>query len=135
MYKNILVPIDPSHQERHDIAFDMAQHLAADGAKITALTVVEHLPSYVGASAMMLELDDRIKKNVTDALAEFSSGRDVETAILHGPPGSEIVQYAKDKDIDCIVIASHKPGFGDFLLGSTAARVVRHAQCCVHVLR
>ena len=40
MYKNILVPIDPSHQERHEEAFKMARLLSDDsGAKITALTV------------------------------------------------------------------------------------------------
>ncbi|WP_170501927.1 universal stress protein, partial [Ruegeria atlantica] len=37
--------------------------------------------------------------------------------------------------IDCIVLASHKPGMKDFFLGSTAALVVRHARCSVHVLR
>ncbi len=37
--------------------------------------------------------------------------------------------------VDCIVIGSHKPGLSDYLLGSTAARVVRHAPCAVHVYR
>ena len=36
---------------------------------------------------------------------------------------------------DAIVIASHRPDLSDYLLGSTAARVVRHAQCTVLVLR
>jgi nucleotide-binding universal stress UspA family protein len=33
------------------------------------------------------------------------------------------------------VIASHRPGMADLLIGSTAAQVVRHAPCAVHVLR
>ena len=40
-----------------------------------------------------------------------------------------------ETDTDCVVIASHRPGLQDYLLGSTAARVVRHAACSVHVLR
>ena len=136
MYKNILVPIDPSHQERHEPAFQMATLLAGEsGATVTALTVVEPIPAYVGIASMMPELDSQIRENVTESLASFASGKDVKTAILHGAPGTEIVEYAKDNDVDCIVISSHKPGFGDFLLGSTAARVVRHALCSVHVLR
>lgn len=136
MYKNILVPIDPSHQERHEEAFKMARLLSDDsGAKITALTVVEPIPAYVGIAAMMPEMDSKIRENVTEELKTFAAGKDVETVILHGAPGTEIVEYAKENDVDCIVVFSHKPGFGDFLLGSTAARVVRHATCAVHVMR
>ncbi len=35
----------------------------------------------------------------------------------------------------CIIVASHKPNVGDYLLGTTAARVVRHATCSVFVVR
>ena len=136
MYKNILVPIDPGHKARHEQAFKMATALSDEtGAKITALTVVEPLPAYIGVAAVIPDLDSEIRENVTTALAEFVAGKDIETVILHGVPGTVIVDYAKENGVDCIVIASHKPGFGDFLLGSTAARVVRHAPCGVHVLR
>ncbi len=136
MYKNILVPIDISHQERHEIAVTMARVLAdPEGAKVTALSVVEPIPAYVGISGMIPDFDIQVKTTVRESLESFASGQDVETVVLHGSPGTEIVEYAKETDVDCIVIASHKPGFGDFLLGSTAARVVRHATCSVHVLR
>ena len=39
------------------------------------------------------------------------------------------------QDADVIVIASHDPGLADYLLGSVAARVVRHAHCSVLVVR
>ncbi len=135
MYANILVPIDPSHKDRHDGAFEMAKLLGGDGAKITALTVVEPIPAYVGIGGILPEIDAQVNKNVGEALAAFAEGRDVETVILRGSPGTQIVEYAKQKGVDCIVISSHQPGFGDFLLGSTAARVVRHAHCGVHVIR
>ncbi|WP_245271088.1 universal stress protein [Hoeflea phototrophica] len=50
-------------------------------------------------------------------------------------PGSTIVEYAAAHEIDCIIIASHRPGLQDCFLGSTASRVVRHAKCAVHVIR
>ncbi|MBT8411941.1 MAG: universal stress protein, partial [Octadecabacter sp.] len=43
--------------------------------------------------------------------------------------------FATDNSIDCIIMASHQPGLEDYFLGSTAARVVRHAKCSVHVIR
>ncbi|MET0093936.1 MAG: universal stress protein [Sedimenticola sp.] len=30
---------------------------------------------------------------------------------------------------------AHRPGLSDFFLGSTAARIMRYANCSVHVLR
>ncbi len=35
----------------------------------------------------------------------------------------------------CIIVASHKPNVGDDLLGTTAARVVRHAAGSVFAVR
>ena len=59
----------------------------------------------------------------------------VTAEIIKGHTYRTIIDYSTDHDIDCIVIGSHKPGFSDYLLGSTAARVVRHAPCAVHVHR
>jgi universal stress protein F len=58
-----------------------------------------------------------------------------ESKIISGHAGRVIVDYASTNEIDCIIVASHRPGIGDFFLGSTAARVVRHANCSVHVIR
>ena len=55
--------------------------------------------------------------------------------LREGNPANEILALAEESGADCIVIASHRPGFGDYLIGSTAARVVRHAPCSVMVLR
>jgi nucleotide-binding universal stress UspA family protein len=46
-----------------------------------------------------------------------------------------ILAAAEERNVDLIVVASHRPGLQDFLLGSTAARVVRHATCSVLVKR
>jgi nucleotide-binding universal stress UspA family protein len=42
---------------------------------------------------------------------------------------------AEEKGADLIIIASHRPGLKDYFLGSTAAKVVRHAKCSVLVIR
>ena len=59
----------------------------------------------------------------------------VTAVVVKGHSGRTIIDVAAEKSADCIVIGSHKPGLIDYLLGSTAARVVRHAPCAVHVLR
>ena len=47
MYNNILVPIAADHDPNTDRAIGIARALAADGAKITALTVMELMPGYI----------------------------------------------------------------------------------------
>jgi nucleotide-binding universal stress UspA family protein len=62
-------------------------------------------------------------------------GPDTTPVIVLGHAARSIVEYAENNNVDCIVIASHQPGFSDIFLGSTAAHVVRHAKCAVHVVR
>ena len=53
----------------------------------------------------------------------------------HGTVYEEILHAAKRIDADLIVMAAHRPGQADYLLGPNAARVVRHAECSVLVVR
>ena len=59
----------------------------------------------------------------------------VKAKIIEGHSARTILDFAEENAIDCIVMGSHKPGLADYFLGSTAARVVRHANCAVHVHR
>jgi nucleotide-binding universal stress UspA family protein len=135
MYRNILVAIDPSHEPARE-GLEMATQLADDAsAVITAITIVEPLPSIVVAETGK-DLDARAVQEAMKRLRDLiGPSSEVYTVIRHGRAGPAIVAYAKEHGCDCIVVASHKPGLSDYFLGSTAARVVRHAHCSVHVMR
>jgi nucleotide-binding universal stress UspA family protein len=56
--------------------------------------------------------------------------------VLSGYPASVIVEFARDKAIDLIVMGSHGlTGVAHVLFGSTADRVVRKAPCSVLTVR
>ena len=55
--------------------------------------------------------------------------------MIEGHSGRSILDWAEENGPDLIIIASHRPGMQDLLLGSTASQVVRHARCAVHVVR
>lgn len=58
-----------------------------------------------------------------------------QTVVRWGIPGFSIVDYARDKDFDLIVIGSRDNyGFLDRLLGSASAVVVRRSECPVLVI-
>ena len=59
----------------------------------------------------------------------------MQALVRTGHSYKTILEVAKEKDVDLIIIASHRPGLQDYFLGSTAAKVVRHADCSVLVVR
>lgn len=133
MYKNILVPVAIDHGEMTQSALKVARHLAGADGQITALTVIEAIPSFIVAELPEGQ-SERNRQAAEEALRE-EVGEGVRAVVVTGHAGRTINDYAEEHGIDCIVIASHQPGLEQFFLGSTASRVVRHAHCAVHVVR
>lgn len=135
MYKNILVPVALDHGPNTAQALEIARALSAEGGTVTAMTVMEAIPPYV-AQYLPADQEARAHKEVEAALkSELGGIEGVKTDVVTGHAGRTILEYAEEHGMDLIVIASHRPGLQDYFLGSTAARVVRHAPCAVHVVR
>lgn len=135
MYKHVMVAVDIDHAETGKDALALGRALCAEGAQVTALYVLEALPSYATQYLPEDHTAHRIEEFETTLSAELGMPEGVNVKVVTGHSGATIVDYAVSHDVDCIVISSHKPGLQDFFLGSTAARVVRHAPCSVHVIR
>ncbi len=135
MYQNILIPVSFDEDRDFDRALKIAQQLAAPGARITVFHVTEAFPTYVADFVPPDAWQDRKEaaNRRVNELAEQVTG--AQGVVVDGTSGRTITDWARDKGADLIVIASHRPQMSDLLLGSTAAWVVRHADCCVHVIR
>ena len=135
MYKKILVPVALDHGPNTARALEAARVLRDEDGSITALTVMEAIPPYV-SQYLPEDQEARAHNEVKAALvAELGGVRDATAEVVIGHAGRTILEYAEEHGFDLIVIASHRPGLQDYFLGSTAARVVRHAPCAVHVVR
>ncbi|MEP3921136.1 MULTISPECIES: universal stress protein [Paracoccaceae] len=135
MYSHILVPISLDTNRDGKTAMKVAQTLSGDGGKISVLHIVEHLPQY-SEDLLPANHFELAKSKISEVLIPMLDGVDNATLnIVEGHSGRTILDYAENHQADCIVVASHRPGLQDYLLGSTAARVVRHASCAVHVVR
>lgn len=134
MYKLILLPLALDHG--HGIrAMEIARRLKAEDGKIVAVHVIDQIPSFV--TNFMPPVDEsKIRKSAEQGIAErIGAENDAEAVVLVGHAGRTVSDYAVEIGADCIIVGSHRPGLTEFFLGSTAARVVRYAQCSVHVLR
>jgi len=136
LYSNILVAVDLAHGEVVARIVAVARHLAGAEGAITLLTVIEPVPAYVAVEipAGILEANRAAAKGRLDALAA-GEGLGARVVLRHGAPAAEILDEAESMGADAIILGSHRPDYRDYLLGSTAARVVRHAACTVVVER
>lgn len=137
MYNKILIPIDMSHVERASEMITAAKTQANEGAKFVLLNVIDEVPAW----AMDYQSEGVAKEHVKSAKEELSkiahkeSISNVDVQVFSGHSYNTILHVAKKEEAELIIIGSHHPGVGDYFLGSTAAKVVRHAQCSVYVIR
>ena len=116
----ILFPTDfsPASEAAGRIAREMALQ---GGARLHVLHVV--LP--VTDPSLPAEHLARVGRSLADGLR-------VETVLLSGWAGRNIVDYAREKGIDLIVVGTHgRTGITHAILGSVAETVVRLAPCLV----
>jgi universal stress protein F len=135
MYDNILVPISFDEDRDAPGAIAVAKALVGKGGKITLMHVMEQIPGYA-ISYMPTDYIAESRKAIHAELQAMTAGMENgEAVLIEGHSGRTIVEWADKHGVDCIIIASHRPGMQDLLLGSTATTVVRHARCAVHVIR
>lgn len=136
MFKNILVPVDMQDAERARRIVGIGKGLMEAGGTLRLLHVVPVLPSYAEGYMPAGIYDDGIKAAREKVLAMAKdAGVEATIKVMSGVPHIEILEQARQEAPDLIIIGSHRPGLSDYFLGSTAARVVRHAQCPVLVDR
>lgn len=147
---NYLAPVDLDDEELTPRVIKKTVEMATgvDGAKIYLMTVIPGIiagldqryairgemhgsteyPLQEWKDQAAKELKDMAKKSVPK---EMLGGVVVENGTIY----REIVEAAKDLNIDHIVMGAHSPSLADFLLGPNSARVARHAGCSVTVVR
>lgn len=136
MYKKILIPVDMSHTQKAHEMIAVARKLGDADTSYILMNVVYSIPSYtpvdLSSDYFKIAADEAEEK-----LQEIAKAEDLkaEVEVIVGDAHNKILDCASSKGADIIIIGSHRPGFADYLLGSTASRVVRHAKCPVLVLR
>ena len=135
MYKSILIPVDLANVTKVSSLIDHASEHSGN-SKIILLNVVEDIPSWAAVELPRGILDKSVQSS-TEKLESLvaSAGIDVEVEVRVGHPYKTILAVAEEKGADLIIVASHQPDLQNYLIGSTAAKVVRHATCSVLVVR
>ena len=130
MYGGILLPTDGSEgtEQATKHALDHAQTY---GATLHVLHVVnEELMPLDEHSKKALTVIENEGRESVDEVVDEAEAMDVEVvgAIVHGTPDVAIVEYARENDVDLVVMGTHgRSGLDRFLIGSTTDKVIRTA--------
>ena len=140
-YKRILLPIDLGHASSWKKALPAAMDMARlYKAHLNILTVLPDMGMAVVGSFFPENFEKEARKKAEKALETWlkenmPENADADAYVAVGTIYDEIIAVADKLKCDLIIIASHRSGMKDYLLGPNAARVVRHAKQDVMVVR
>jgi nucleotide-binding universal stress UspA family protein len=135
--KRILVPLDGSALAEAAIA--KATEVAGDGCTLMLLRAAEAhtLPGVDPTEAQVEVVRDAEEYLAAVATRLKEQGIDrVETSVWYGPAASAIVEAARLRKADLIVMSTHgRSGLGRLILGSVAESVLRGTATPILLLR
>jgi nucleotide-binding universal stress UspA family protein len=107
-------------------------------SKLYVMTVIETNPEYetIGAAYLQKEEEEALQNLLSIKKAAEEQMLSCEVVIRRGnTPSSLIVHEAREKKADMIIIGRRgRTGLAKVLMGSSAAKVIGHAQCNVLVV-
>lgn len=145
MYQNILVATDGSELASKAVAQGLALAKTLS-AKLTVVTVTEPWTMIApGEIGMTIPIDDyeagvaEYATKILDAVKLQAKTSGTACEVLHIKdryPADGILEAAKDKGCDLIIMASHgRRGIARMLIGSQANRVVTHSPIAVLICK
>ena len=138
--RKLLVALDRS--SRAKLVLERAATLAkAVGAEVFLLRVIT-LPTDVPDDAYSMSPGELVERWKSDAAREleglaagFATDTVVHVLVRTGSPWSAICAAAREHEADLIVLGAHGYDAFDHILGTTAAKVVNHADRSVLVVK
>ena len=133
MYQTIIVPVAMDQLERGEAILVRSRNLRAEGGRIVLLNVVEDFQGYLAIDfpvELIEQEQDQARLKLEALRNRLGISADIE--IRYGGAAREIIKTAEELSADLVIVASHRPGLANYLIGATADRVVRH--CPVSVL-
>lgn len=141
MTKCVLAAIDLADHVLSGQVIDQAEkQLDGEGGVVHVLTVAPTYSMSIVGSYFPKEFEQTALEGARTELKAFLDAREdhgasIKGHVAHGVIYDEIMKAADKLGCDLIVMAAHRPELKDYLLGPNAARVVRHANQSVYVVR
>jgi len=139
MYKHILISTDGSELAQKGVTYGLTLAKSL-GSSVDVITVIEPYPLQSPATmGSWIEAQTKRAETALDQAKDAAARLDVKMEVVlatNSSPAEAIVETAKQRGCDLVVMASHgRRGVSRLLLGSQTAEVVHYSTVPVLVVR
>lgn len=141
MFNSLLLAVDVNAPDGTARSAEAAISMArAEGATLHLLNVVPDTGMAIVGASMAPDSMQHALEAARDELEKWASATvpdevDHKIHVAEGTVYDQIIRTADTLGIDAIIVGAHRPELKDYLIGPNAARVARHAQQSVFVVR
>jgi nucleotide-binding universal stress UspA family protein len=140
MFRRILLAVDLADEAETPKGLPEALEIVTAGGGDLRLVNVQPLLPATFMEYVPADFDAEQERRAQEALQGIAARialppERVSIAAVSGGVYHELLREATDWNADLIVVGSHRPVMSDYLLGSNAKTIVRHALCSVLVVR
>lgn len=137
--KKVLAPLDFSEHSAQALrnAWELTRDVNGELHIVHVVgqhfTIVEGSRELARENAMEEQAEEELTRLKKDELGDSDK---VTTAVLLGPPAAKLVEYAKQNDVDLIVLPAFGHSGSEYaLIGGVTEKLVRNSPCSVLVLK
>lgn len=140
MFENILLAVDGSEHALNAARTASSLASAMNSRTLRIVVAYDPIPPYLGEPNLQDAINARIGETETiiqgAVQAVGSVPAEIHTEMIEGNPAETIIEVAKNRGSDVIVMGSRGLGkLAGLLLGSTSQKVVSFAPCPVLIVR
>jgi nucleotide-binding universal stress UspA family protein len=141
LFKDILLPVDLEHSGSWRKSLPLSITLCRMmNANLHTLAVIPEVGPGIVDQFFPEDFEKTATTHMMEDLHAFTRTHvpadiKVQHIVAHGRVYDEILRVARNIASDLIIIGAHRPDLKDYLIGSNASRVVRHATCSVLIAR
>lgn len=137
MFRKIMVPVDLAHQEDLGRALQCAAEMARiQDAEVCYVGVTTGTPGPLGRSPS--EYEEKLKSFAAGQAKTHGHNVSHQMMIAHDPTtdvDDAMMKAVKQTGADLVVMATHKPGIGDYIWPSNGGKLAAHSHASVFLVR
>lgn len=137
MFKSIMMPVDLGHLDTQKRALQCAADLAAKhGAGVCYVGATTGTPNALGHTPA--EFEKVLATFASEQGTKHGLSASHKVMISHDPTtdiDDTLLKAVKQTGADLVVMATHKPGIGDYIWPSNGGKLAAHADASVFLVR
>jgi nucleotide-binding universal stress UspA family protein len=134
-FKNILFPVDLSEASKKMVPYvkEVVDKFGAELHVVRATNIYQYYVAAYAGDAVPTIVEEE-ENGLTAFIETHFKAVPVQSKILPGPPGPEIIEYVMENKMDLIIMGHSSTGIARAVFGSVAGYVVKHSPVPVLII-